>query len=271
MSSAREAVPVAVPATSPESMRSADDLRDLVAHRRWVRRSRPFGHVVARDVFTPEFYGSLDAQVQQIIGDGTTFARNMGAYDATSSMLERHREGPLGVFLSRAWHDLMAGIWGMDATGDVTASLHHHEPGGRSGWPHNDLNPGWFPGPPPGAGEVRLAHNEVVDYQQGTRASGVEAREVVRGAALLYYLGNSEWQQGDGGETALYDSLSGSARGPYAAVPPINNSLVMFECTPFSWHSFLTNRTPRTSVVMWVHRRKDEAVERWGEQSIVYW
>ncbi len=46
----------------------------------------------------------------------------------------------------------------------------------------------------------------------------------------------------------------------------------MFECTPYSCHTFLTNtRNPRNNLVLWVHRTKTEAVSRWGERSIVYW
>lgn len=248
-----------------------DDVRANLAHRRWVRRTRPFAHVVAQNVFTPDFYDSLHAQVTDIVGDSNSLSRNMGAYDASSTMLGAHSEGPLGVFLSRGWHDMLAGICDVEATGDVTATLHHHEPGGKSGWPHNDLNPAWFPGAEPRADEIRLADNDTVNHQHGTRAEGVEARECIRAVAVLFYLGNPEWERGDGGETALYESMSGASRGPSAAVAPINNSLVMFECTPFSWHSFQTNRKPRTSVVMWLHRRKEDAIARWGEQSIVHW
>jgi hypothetical protein len=258
-------------AAQVDALTSVDDLQPLLASRRWVRRARPFAHVVAGDVFTPDYYAQLHEQVTTLLSTDGAFLRNMGAYDATSSTLRQHGDGPLGVFLTRAWHDLIAGVWGIEATGDVTATLHHHAPGGKSGWPHNDLNPGWFPGPWPASDEIRISDNELVNHQSGVHADGVEARETMRGVALLFYLGNPEWAPGDGGETALFDSLSGAARGPYAAVPPVNNSMVMFECTPFSFHSFLTNRTPRTSVVMWLHRRKEEVVARWGEQSIAYW
>lgn len=246
-------------------------LGDLLAHRRWVRRTHPFAHVVASNVFVPDFYRQLHDEVTRLVADPAVFARNLGSYDASSTQIGAHSEGALGVFVSRAWHDLVAGIWDVDATGDVSATLHHHAPGGQSGWPHNDLNPTWFPGEPPGEDEVRLLDNGLVDHKHGTRPEGVDARECMRAVALLFYLGNPEWSYGDGGETALFESLSGARNGPSAVVPPVNNSLVMFECTPFSWHSFLANRTPRTSVVMWIHRTKQDVVDRWGEQSIVHW
>ncbi|WP_211348907.1 2OG-Fe(II) oxygenase [Nocardioides litoris] len=252
-------------------LRDVDDLAPLLAHRGWVRKARPFSHVVARDVFVPDFYDALHRQVTGLIESETFRERNMGRYDASSSMVQQHPGGPLDVFLSRAWHDVMAGLWDVEATGDVIASLHHHAPGGRSGWPHNDLTTAWFPGADePGRHEVGLSTTEV-DAHTGERAEGVEARETVRGVAALFYLGNPEWSPGDGGETGLFESASGAHLGPAAAVPPINNSAVFFECTPFSWHAFLSNRTPRTSVVMWVHRRKQDVIERWGGENIVYW
>ncbi|GAB2463456.1 2OG-Fe(II) oxygenase [Jatrophihabitans fulvus] len=250
-------------------------LEDVLANRRWVRRGFPFPHVVAQNVFTPEFYGLLDAEFRRIEREQPeAFQRNMAGYDATGAMLDHHRDGPLGIFVSRAWHDLLAGVGGIDdPTGDMTASLHHHEPGSADGWPHQDLNPGWF-GEPAGPDEVRLPYDgppeRRVAYHHGTRAEGVPARETVRAVSALFYLANPPWEPGDGGETGLY-TVGGQSR-PTLTVPPVNNSLVLFECSPFSWHGFLSNRVkPRNSVVMWIHRPKDEVVRRWGDDSIRYW
>lgn len=259
------------PTLSPAQPHAARawELGSLLANRRWVRRERPFPHVVAQNVFVPEFYAELDEQYRRIEED--RFHRNMKGYDASGSELSAHVDGPLGVFASRAWHDMLARIWHLDATGDIAGSLHHHDPGGKSGWPHNDLAPGWFPSPPAGPDTVLLSNSPHVDYFTGPRIPGTPARETVRAVALLFYLANPDWQPGDGGETALFASCGGANRGPAATVPPINNSLMMFECTPFSWHSFLTNRKPRNSLVMWLHRTKEEALERWGDDRIVYW
>jgi hypothetical protein len=248
-------------------------LESILANRRWVRRDTPFPHVVAGDVFTPDFYTQLHSEFARVERDNPqVFRRNMAGYDASAADLGNFRDGPFGVFASRKWHDMIAGVAGVSATGDVSGSLHHHEPGGKSGWPHNDLNPGWFAGPPAQPDEVRLSFVDGVSYHGDTRPPGVAARETIRAVSLLFYVGNPDWVPGDGGETGLFANLDTAARGPRAAVPPVNNSLVMFECTPFSWHAFVSNvSNPRNSVVMWLHRRKDEAVARWGEQSIVYW
>jgi len=246
-------------------------LAQVVDNRRWVRRTQPFPHVVAQHVFVPAFYAELEAHFDRIRRTHPeAFQRNMPGYDAAGALLDHHRDGPLGVFLSRAWHDLVAGVARVRATGDVSANLHHHEPGGTSGWPHNDLNPGWFPEPAPDPGEVRLSADGDVGYHKGNRPAGRPARETIRAVSVLFYLANPPWQPGDGGETGLYRSPAD--RQPAATVPPVNNSLVLFECTPYSWHGFVGNRrNPRSSVVMWLHRSKDDVVDRWGEASIVPW
>ena len=68
--------------------------------------------------------------------------------------------------------------------------------------------------------------------------------------------------------------LAAAARpGPPApAPPPINNSALFFEFTPPSYPAFIRNgAAPRNSIILWIHRRKDEVVARWGERSIIGW
>ena len=48
----------------------------------------------------------------------------------------------------------------------------------------------------------------------------------------LYYLANPRWEPGDGGSTGLFTSADDSIEAPSAEMPPINNSLLLFECTP---------------------------------------
>lgn len=247
-------------------------VRRLVANRRWVRRTMPFPHVVAENVFVPDFYAELHAEFERIEREHPEgFRRDISGYDAAAADVARYRGGPLGVFLTREWHDIIAALTGVPATGDMVATLHHHDAGSRPGWPHNDLNPGWFGGPPPGPGEIRTETDTPVSYRDGQAPPGVPARACVRAVSLLFYLGNGPWQPGEGGETGLFASYDSARHGPAAAVAPIDNSLVLFECTPYSLHAFLGTTKPRNSVVMWLHRDKADAVRRWGEHSIVYW
>ena len=162
-------------------------LDELLASRRWVRRMRPFPHVYARDVFVEDFYQRLDDEFHRIERENPeTFERNMKGYDASGARLSRFRDGPLGIFVSREWHDLIARVAGVRATGDVNAHLHHHDPGSQSGWPHNDLNPAWFAGPPPRPDEIRLEHTDGVALHTGERPPrGRRAREHPCGLAAV--------------------------------------------------------------------------------------
>lgn len=246
-------------------------LEGLLAHRRWVRRELPFPHVVASDVFTDDVYAALAADFERLLASGAISHPSGSGYEATWARLSEHAVGPLSLFLSREWHDLLAGVAGVDnPTGDVSVGLHHHEPGGAPGWPHNDLNPGWFAPDAPLPHEVG-ADGPHVDYHHGP-GDGSPARETMRAVSVLFYLANHEWSEGDGGETGLYPSLDAGSRAEGIFVPPVNNSLVIFECTPYSWHAFAGSaRRQRNCLVMWLHRPKQDVVDWWGESSVVYW
>jgi len=249
----------------------------VLSGRGFWRRSAPFSHIVATDVFASAFAAELEGAFRAILGRGCSsardfdrFSRSVPGYGAYVYNLGPETEGPLAVFLSRPFHDMLAGLFGVEATLDVDVALHHHERGSPSGWVHNDLNPGWFVDQPRPDG-VNASDVRVCDYQRGQAAAGAP-REVVRAVAMMYYLCNEPWSPGDGGETGLYGSVRDLVTSPLARVGPVNNSLVAFECTPRSYHAFLENRrATRSSVVLWLHRRKAEVISRWGERSIQRW
>jgi hypothetical protein len=254
-------------------------LAELIANRAWWRHSDPFAHIVARDVFTSDYYQSLERAFKGLLARGLSetpnpgrFSRTMRSYDVYSLNLSRKTEGPLQVFRSRAWHDLLSAVTGVEVTGDVNGGFHHHVVGSKSGRLHNDLNPGWFADRPAADG-VNLARHDLCDYLHGTaRAAGVAPRCTVRAVAMLFYLANAEWQPGDGGETGLYPEPRCGVSHATALVPPHNNSILAFECSPHSYHAFLTNRRHvRNSVILWLHRTTQSVAARWGERAIVRW
>ncbi len=258
------------------------DLANIVAGtHRWLRYEQPFRYVVATEVFQPhvdtameaEFTAWLERGVSDLpSGPDTVFSRAMGSYDAYCYHFTQDRAGAFDVLLSPAWCTLLARLFGVDVTRHVNLGLHHHLPGSKSGWPHSDLAPGWFADDPPHPDHFTLSDHRV-NYHNGRIAeSGTQAAvEEVRAVAALIYLANEEWRPGDGGETAVFAGNRGDHQR-VATVPPVNNSLLAFECTPFSYHTFLSNtRNVRNSVVMWLHRPKAEVVDRWGNRPIVYW
>lgn len=243
-------------------------LAGYLSSRRWLRRSHPFPHIVAFDVFTPEVYDRLVTRFRQImaeVGDRSY----LDDHDIFGATVTPEIASGLEPFTTRAWHDLLAGLMSVRATGHVAMGMHHHRVGSADGFPHNDVNEGWFAGDP-GPDEIELSRPHLVEYTTGNaRAAGVHPRCAVRAVAALYYLDNALWYPGAGGVTGLYSRSDAPIRRPEMSVPPLNNSMLIFECTPWSWHGFISNQQARNSIIMWLHRCKSEVISRWGEKAIV--
>jgi hypothetical protein len=253
-----------------EPPRARPDLASAIAHRRWWTCDTPFRHLRVDDVFQPQVYAGLERDFLARV-ERDELKRTLPGYDASALGLTGQSAGPFEIFLNRQWHDLIAGLFGFDGTGDMTATLHHHAAGSRSGSPHNDLNPGWFAAQPPvGPDEIRVHDPATSNYRTGTSPSGQTTVERVRGITVLYYLATPAGVRGGG--TGLYRSAAQAIGRPDVVVPPRNNSLVAFECTPYSFHSFLANYDqPRNCVAMWLHRDIAEVLQRWGRSSMVAW
>jgi hypothetical protein len=249
----------------------------FLGSRRWWQSTDPFPHVIARDALRANVYAELDACFAELLRQGLheqarpgQLSRGIRNYDAYAMSFPARLDNAFGVFHSRVFHDLVAQTMGIEATGDVNGGIHHHKPGSASGTPHNDFNPGYFIDAPRPDG-INPSDDTQCDYRSGRTTGTRTSRETVRAIAVLFYLHNGPWQQGDGGETALY-AREKDGFHPVVRVPPIDNSLLLFECRPDSYHGFLQNRrTPRNSIILWLHRSRNEVVNRWGEDSIVRW
>lgn len=251
---------------------------EVLRSREWLLCSQPFPHLVARNVFTPDFYDALETQMLGIIARGLSetpslgrFSRNLPGYDSYALGLGRPEGEPTDLFLSPAWRNLMAGVWGITPTPYLFVGAHHHAPRSGNGFIHSDFNPAWFPKASPDT--IQTPQPDLCAYKTGEGPLPAEAKiEVVRGAVLILYVANAPWFPGDGGDTGLYASADATVGRPAVTCPPENNTLVSFECTPHSFHAFLSNtRTPRTSIIMWVHRPLEEAVALYGEQHLERW
>ena len=250
-------------------MANGHDIEAVLASRRWWRRAAPFPHVVAFDVLRPPVYEAVCEGFSELLGvNGGGY---LSGHDIHGSTLTPAYRGPLELFISRPWHQLLAGLMRVDATGHVNCGIHHHATGSANGFPHNDLNPGWFVDYPAADG-IRVADPAACEYTTGRLHATTDypLRRTVRAVAAIFYLANLPWSRGDGGTTGLYRNASDPVERPVAVVPPINNSMLVFECTPFSFHGFIGNRVhPRNSVVLWLHRSPDDVIRRWGPQAIV--
>jgi hypothetical protein len=251
-------------------------LKDMLLDREWALISNPFRHVVAQEVFKHKHYESMVQAFRSLMSKGTSetfdpnkMSRNMGKYDAYGYCFNQAECGPFEIFFQREWHDLFADMFNVKATGDIEVCLHHHKVGSLNGSIHNDYNPAWFPDGKPG--EIN-ASTDVHNKPAEPKKPGGKNRLVVRAISVIFFLNNAEWEKGDGGETGFYEFRDTSVDEPDHAVPPVNNSLLAFECTPFSYHSFISNVTKeRNSLIMWLHRDYEEAADTWGAKNIVWW
>ena len=254
------------------------NLVELIQNRRWERHDHPFPYIYARGVFKDDFYKSLEYEYQNMLqkglseqANGSVFSRNMTGYDAYGMSFNFiDTSGSLSIFLSPQWHSMMNSLFGLRGTGHINCGAHHHAVGSKDGFIHNDLNPVWFP--VEGEGPIRLPGANC-SYKTGAGPlKDNEKIEVVRSVVMIYYIANPPWQEGDGGETGLYTTSQANVSRPDRKIPPHNNSLVIYECTPNSWHTFISNKkSPRSSIIMWTHKPMEEAIEKWGADSLEYW
>src|ERR1700738_2835909 len=106
------------PSLNAAGVADQTDLESVLASRTWLRRQRPFPHVLARDVFTTDFYRDLEAHLRSILATGLSevpdrsrFGRNIPGYDAYSTGFGAQSTGPTALFLSPAWRDLLCGLF----------------------------------------------------------------------------------------------------------------------------------------------------------------
>ena len=233
---------------------------------------------MARNVFKPAFYEALEQQVHSLLQRGLSeapavgrFSRNLPGYDAYATGFGTADEGPISLFFSHGWRDMLCDLWMITKTPYVFVGAHHHAPGSGSGFIHNDFNPVWFPRT--SDDRIQMPDQNLCSYKTGVGTlDDADKVQVVRGAAFLLFVANGAWWPGDGGEIGLYQSADQGIARPTTTCAPVDNTVVTFECTPESFHGYLANRrASRTSIIMWVHRPLEEAVKRFGAERLERW
>jgi hypothetical protein len=258
---------------------AAPDLGALLANRSWHYHRLPFPHFTATDVFVPWLHDELTEAYRDVLargvcergGDPSQFSRRMIGYDAYSYEIRRDPTSPFSLFISPPWMRLISDMCQVATNPDVQIALHHHAPDSKNGWIHADLVPGWFIDRPAQDG-VNLP-DRLCNYKNGkTLRPDIPARESARAISVIYFLANPDWVPEHGGETGLYAAQTDPVESPARRIPPRNNSILVFECTPFSFHAFLNNfNVPRNSLIQWLHRPVADVIERWGEKSVDKW
>ena len=252
-------------AAAPAGVTGADDsLAGRLGGTPWTWYAEPFPHIVARDVFVPELQARLEDGFAATLREHVRDERPR-RYDADIVPFTGNHRARFPLILDPAFHRLLARVTGVRASGDIDGGIHRHAVGSASGWVHNDLNPGWFT---PSDHVPNFSDHARGGYKNG---DGAPAKRV-RACAMIYFLCNGTWREGDGGETGLYAYETQPVEAPSKRIPPLDNSLLLFRCTPHSYHAFLSNvRSERNSIILWLHEDASIADARWGRGSLVGW
>jgi len=238
----------------------------LSSRAKWQRYDSPFRHVLASGVFTDTAYARIESAYQDLLGKATSRNRD---YDAHILRIDEAAAEKIAPLLSLPFLSLVQRSLELDAEAKLDAAIHYHPGGSRAGWSHNDFNPGRFP-------------REAVQDRIFSNASNVEYRVragepqsgngliYMRKIAAIFYVANPDWSPDHGGETGLYWNGGAGAR-LVKRIPPVNNSLLLFECSPHSFHGFLGTSRPRGSIVFWLHVPLEDAMSRWPGAQPVCW
>lgn len=226
----------------------------------------PFSHIHVQDFFTKEYYAALCQQFEDIKSPGVSekmtidrFSRFPG-YDAYCWLFPPESTFPLNLFYSQEWRLYFGQLFDIPLTNDVVAEFHHHRVGSKTGFVHNDYNICCFK-------ENYLSNGINPWYYQcsfdpkSIREGDAGILQRMRSIAIIYYLNNEPWQEGDGGETGLYTKADSFSL--IKAIPPVSNSILAFEIAPTSYHGFIENPVlERNSIIMWLHTEMDTQLAR---------
>lgn len=254
-------------------MYDTDYLSSVLSNTEWKIEELPFSHIVAFNVFREDFYNRLCIDFN--LNMSNAYGRSMQSEQLSAKTrffslgLSETPLDTLAVFTSNEWLTLISSFFDIPVTKYINIGLHFHMVNSPTGWIHNDFNPGWF------IKNKKDEENSMVslkcNYKNGaTSEAGLESIELVRAIAVIFYLNNENDMKGGG--TGLYKHSFSDINCPDKIIEPKKNSILVFPCTPFSFHTFLSNRTfSRSSIIMWLHCTKEYAIEKWGEGCIVNW
>lgn len=223
-----------------------------------VLETAPFPHIVIDNLFKEEVHEMILEHFTSALARGFSeendptkfhpFLNLKGEYkyDGYVYVPRPGEKLVLDIFFSMAWNLFFSRLFRQSIGWCTSLAYHYHPAGDRTGFVHHDYAPRTF-----SAGN-RLSNGVISRESSGNPgiAPDTELFEEMRAIALLYYLGDSPWQEGDGGETGLYESKESA---PVKLVAPKNNRLLAFQISRRSFHAFQQNFRPRSAIVQWFH------------------
>lgn len=233
----------------------------------------PFRHFRASQVFNPIDYQSLASAFSRVLQEVNSDPKQQynveryNNYDALVIGMDARLSNQFKPLFESSWIEELSRLMGIPFLPRISGALHSHPVNSRTGWIHSDYCPVWFDE------SVKQFESELLypdhsrcEYFTGkSKVADALPKEYIRSASMIFYLCNDGWQEDEGGETVLYEAAHSH---PYRAVefiPPVNNSLLFFEISPYSFHTFITNRVrSRNSIILFLHSTIEFAKSRWG-------
>lgn len=241
---------------------------------RWWQCSSPFCHFRATDVFDMSIYKALCQQFSLILEDTKNdnaseykMRRAKGNNDCLILGLNDELASVFYPLFTEEWLRSLADLLDLKFLPRIEGALHSNPINSQTGWIHTDCCSAWFDECDIIEDKLMFPPRKRCSYFTGKRMSpNAEPKEYIRAATMIFYLCNEGWQQGDGGETALYSTSEELEHTTVKRVPPLNNSLFLFECSPHSYHRFISNPgRVRNSIILWLHSSVEDAEARWGD------
>lgn len=232
--------------------------------------SYPYNYLQIEDLFADAMADALRERFESGIAKGAAIGKvgEVGnlVYSAVNytPTIADIQSSEIAVFATAALRDLICGAFGIPVNDYLMIGSHRHAPPSRNGWPHTDCAIVSFPesGPKYNGFEI-FSEDSGCTYADDSRDRQPHSVKMARAVACIYYLGSEDWSEGEGGETAIYGR---DGRQVVAKVPPIPNSLLAFEISPFSLHGYLGSpNLTRDSYIWWYHSDISLSIDRHRE------
>lgn len=230
----------------------------------------PFPHFVVDNFFKPEyekkirdfFTSRLNRGLSEVYDNNRFFPfldlKGDFEYDGYKyAMFKKEDISELNIFFSLAWNQFFSKAFNQPTSTATSMALHYHSVGDRTGFIHHD-----YASKPFFKGDI-LENGVIYRTREGMPPRPDYFNEM-RIIAVLYYFGNDNWKEGDGGGTGVYFPKNNT---PYKVVEPKNNRIFAFQISPKSFHAFQSNKKPRPSIVQWFHVNKDWCDKTYGQSN----
>ena len=224
----------------------------------------PFNHIVVNNFLKQSFYIDLVSEFNNILQRGLSLGHDYEKfslyknYDGYYWVFPPEASYPLNVFFSYRWAEFFSDIFDIPVTNDISVLFNHHKRGSLSGSIHSDFIEVPFVCSPSTFGSnvwYYGTNNFIIEEDE----YGDDVMRRMRSIIGIFYLNNTTWKFGDGGETGLYSARNN--RKLVKAVAPVSNTLLVYEITPNSYHRFLKNHIhERNSLLLWFHSKTADKI-----------